>query len=243
MIACIPTKNRVNTKTYKLFQEAGIDVYHFIEPDEIEKYKVPNKINIQKNNMGISYVRNFILDWSKQNNQEWIIVCDDDVDHFGEYNNGNIKRTATIWKEILNKVKFLPFEIVGINYRQLAWTAKEKYSINSKFVEVCILINIQKINWSYRGSFNLKEDRDFLLQCIKFGNGVLRFNKYFYNSPNIGSNKGGLYDLYQEKKDQESAIKMCKEWSPFVTLIKKSGRVDIKTDIKSLALHYKKNVK
>jgi ATP phosphoribosyltransferase len=36
MICFIPTKGRLNTKTYKLFEAVGIEVYHFIEPQEID---------------------------------------------------------------------------------------------------------------------------------------------------------------------------------------------------------------
>ena len=68
MICFIPTKNRVNTKTYKLFQDVGIEVKHFIEPKEIENYNVPNKVSILENNKGIGYVRNFMLEYAKKNN-------------------------------------------------------------------------------------------------------------------------------------------------------------------------------
>ena len=46
MICFIPTKGRYNTKTYKLFQEVGIQFKHFVEPDELHLYQVPNKISI-----------------------------------------------------------------------------------------------------------------------------------------------------------------------------------------------------
>ena len=46
MIVCIPTKERPQTKTYKLFEEAGITPYHFIEPQDYDSYDVPNKICI-----------------------------------------------------------------------------------------------------------------------------------------------------------------------------------------------------
>ena len=36
---------------------------------------------------------------------------------------------------------------------------------------------------------------------------------------------------------------MCYEWNPFVTLKKKGDRTDMKTDIKGIAVHYKKIVK
>ena len=243
MICFIPTKGRFQTKTYKLFQDVGIQVKHFIEPQEIDKYDIPNKVSILENNKGIGYVRNFMLDYAKQNFYEWVIVCDDDVTSFGIYNGKTVKKDASIWFDILSKVKSLPFEIIGINYTQHAWHEKTSYSINKKFAEVCVLLNINKINWRYRPEFNLKEDRDFALQAIKNGNGILRFNKFWFACPDVGSNSGGLQDMYKQKKDEESAKKMCFEWHPFVSLKKKGERMDMKTDMKALANHYKKIVK
>ena len=243
MIACIPTKGRPNTKTYKLFQDAGIEIYHFIEPQEINKYDVPHKIDIGKNDGGISYVRNFMLQWAKDNIHEWIIMCDDDVTSFGIYNGKTIKKGAHIWKEIKLKAEKLPFELIGINYTQHAWHEKTKYSINKKFAEVCVLMNVNKIKWHYRGQFDLKEDRDFALQTIRWGNGILRFNHYWFSCPDVSKNKGGLQEKYQNKIDEESIKKMCKEYSPFIKLIKKKDRVDGRIDIKAFAQHHNKIVK
>lgn len=243
MICFIPTKSRPSTKTYKLFQDVGIKVFHFIEPQEIDLYNVPNKINIEKNNQGIGYVRNFMLNYAKENDFDWVIICDDDVNSFGIYNGKTIKKDASIWIDIHNKAKSLPFEIIGINYTQHAWHEKTPYSINKKFAEVCIMINVKKISWKYRPEFNLKEDRDFALQTIKFGAGILRFNHYWFSCPNVGSNAGGLQNEYRAKKDEDAAKKMCLEWHPFVTLGKKGERIDMKTDIKALATFYKKTIK
>lgn len=243
MICFIPTKGRLNTKTYKLFQEVGIEVKHFIEPQEINKYQVPNKVSILENDRGIGYVRNFMLNYARENNYEWVLICDDDVTSFGVYNGKTIKQDASIWLTILEKAKKLPFELIGINYTQHAWHEKTSYSINKKFAEVCVLMNVSKIKWNYRPEFNLKEDRDFALQTIKNGNGILRFNHFWFSCPDVGSNAGGLQNEYKAKKDEESALKMCKEWNPFITLKKKSERIDMKTDIKGLAIYYKKAVK
>lgn len=243
MICFIPTKNRFNTKTFKLFESVGIEVKHFIEPQEIDKYQIPNKISIEQNNKGIAYVRNFMLDYARKNNYEWVLICDDDVTSFGIYNGKTIKKNASIWFEILEKAKKLPFELIGINYTQHAWHEKTNYSINKKFAEVCVLMNVSKIKWNYRSEFNLKEDRDFALQTIKNGNGILRFNHFWFSCPDVGSNAGGLQDMYKAKRDEESALKMCKEWNPFITLKKKGDRIDMKTDIKGLATYYKKIVK
>lgn len=243
MICFIPTKGRLNTKTYKLFQEVGIEVKHFIEPQEINKYQVPNKVSILENDKGIGYVRNFMLNYARENNYDWVLICDDDVTSFGIYNGKTVKKDASIWIEILDKVKRLPFELIGINYTQHAWHEKTNYSINKKFAEVCVLMNVSKIKWNYRSEFNLKEDRDFALQTIKNGNGILRFNHFWFSCPDVGSNAGGLQDMYKAKRDEESALKMCKEWNPFITLKKKGDRIDMKTDIKGLATYYKKVVK
>lgn len=243
MICFIPTKGRFNTKTYKLFEEVGIKAIHFIEPKEIEKYQVPNKVSILENDKGIGYVRNFMLEYARKNSFDWVLFCDDDVTSFGIYNGKTARLDASIWLSILEKSKKLPFELVGINYTQHAWHEKTSYSINKKFAEVCVLINVSKIKWNYRPEFNLKEDRDFALQTIKNGNGILRFNHFWFACPDVGSNSGGLQNEYKAKKDEESAKKMCYEWHPFVTLKNKGDRVDMKTDIKALAIHYKKQIK
>ena len=101
----------------------------------------------------------------------------------------------------------------------------------------------KKINWRYRGEFNLKEDRDFALQCIKYGSGIFRFNHYWFSCPNVGSNDGGLKKEYEKKNDEISAKKMQLEWHPFIKLQKKGSRIDMKTDIKKIAEHYKKIIK
>ncbi len=243
MICYIPTKKRYNTKTHKLFESSGIKFLHFIEPQEIDAYNVPNKISIEKNDMGIGYVRNFMLNFAKQNNHEWVIFCDDDVNGFGIYNGKTERKDATIWHEIYQKAKQMPFELIGINYVQHAWHEKKTYSVNSKFAEVCILVNIAKIHWQYRPQFDTKEDRDFCLQAIKYGNGILRFNKYWFSCPNVGTNKGGLQDSYISKKDEIAAKKMCMEWHPFLQMTNKKGRNDIKSDIKALAKFYGRDVR
>lgn len=246
MIVCIPSKGRPTTRTYKLFAEAGIPVYHFVEPQQVDEYMkagVPNIVSIQASNQGISYVRNFILDYTKEQGLEWIIMCDDDVSRFDIYKNKkNYKLSITEVLAQLEKAKGLPFEMVGLNYKQYIWVAKTLHSINTKTVEQCVMLNVKKIWWRYRPAFNLKEDRDFALQTIKYGNGILRFNTIGIQSPDIGTNAGGLNDEYKAKTDQAAAVKMVKEWHPFVELKKKDQRIDIKLKLKELAQHYKRQV-
>ena len=240
MIVCIPSKGRPSTKTYQLFEEAGYEVHHFIEPGEFDDYQVPNKVCIGEDNQGITYVRNFMLAWCKKHNVEWAWFCDDDVEGFGIYNGKTVRQGVTALKLVEEKAAKLPFEIVGLSYVQYAWTEKKKHSINSKFAEVCVLMNVSKIKWSYNE--DTKEDRDFAMQTIKNGHGILRFNHVWFSCPNVGSNEGGLHEWYATKKDHQAAKKMAVSWSPWVTLKVKGDRLDIKTDIKGFAKHCMRKV-
>ena len=240
MICYIPSKGRPKTKTYKLFQEAGIEVIHFLEPQDYNNYNVTKKVNIEKDNKGITYVRNFMLEYAQKNREEWVIFCDDDVTSFGVYKGRTIKTGASIWNDILEKAKKLPFELIGINYAQHAWHEKKSYSINKKFAEVCVLMNVSKVEWRYEE--DTKEDRDFQLETIKSGYGVLRFNHYWFRCPDVGTNKGGLFDLYKEKRDRLWAETLVKKWFPYAKVVIKNNRVDAKIDIKGFAKSLNKTV-
>lgn len=242
MIVCIATKNRFNTSTYKLFESAGYIVYHFVEPQDYERYNVPNKVNILKNNQGLMYVRNFILNYAKKNGYNWFLMCDDDVTQFGKAigTKCHIKE-ASIFNEILNYAEKLPFEIVALNYRQHAWSAKKKYSINNAFADVCVLMNAQKIKWDFESDIPLKGDREFCLKAIKYGNGVLKFEKYFFNTPAIGKNQGGLYDIYKQNKDIEDVEKIVKMYYPYAKkILNNLKRIDFKFDFKQYCKDLKK---
>ncbi|QDP52027.1 MAG: putative beta-glucosyl-HMC-alpha-glucosyl-transferase [Prokaryotic dsDNA virus sp.] len=241
VIVCIGSKGRPKTKTYKLFEKL-YKVYHFIEPQEFKKYDVPNMVNIKENDRGVSYMRNFVLKWCKKKKIKWIILADDDIVSFGKVINGKTKKTdASIWEDIYKKAKRLPFELVGINYRQYAWSEKNRISINTKFPDVCVLINIDALTWDF-GDWLLKVDRNFTLETIKNGYGTMRFNHFFFSCPDVGTNEGGLQDLYKKQIDKEYAIKLAEKWKPHTKLIKKGKRIDTKVDIKAVAKQYGKKI-
>ena len=101
-------------------------------------------------------------------------------------------------------------------------------------------MNVKKIYWNYND--NTKEDRDFQLQTIKNGYGVLRFNHYWFSCPDVGSNKGGLFSLYKDKKDIKWAENLVKAWYPYAKLVRKKERIDAKIDIKGFAKSLNKTI-
>lgn len=235
MIICIPTLKRPHTKTYKLFQDSGFEVFHFIEPQEITKYDVPNKIDIGLSGKGISFVRNFINDWATRNGHKFICVCDDDVNHFGKaINKKAVKMNgADALKPIFNLFESSNFALAGINQRQFAWSQTKSYRVNTGKMEVVQIINTEKAKWKFCEQG--KEDRDYLMQCLDNKYNFVFFPKVFHSSPKIGSNVGGLHDYYQTKKDTESAIFLARKWPKYAKIIKQYGRVDCKLNYAQMA--------
>jgi hypothetical protein len=245
MIVCIPSKGRPKTTTHKLFEEIGLDVFHFVEPQEVAAYgHLKNVVDIGASSQGIGFVRNFMLAWAQARGDEWVIFCDDDVSAFSKYeNNKSLRTNAEIWIKILAKAKKTPFEMFGINYRQYMWYGHlSNFSINSKFVEVCVLVNVKKIKWQYRPWFNLKEDRDFCLQTIKNGNGIVRFNRLGVSCPDVGTNAGGLNEEYKAKKDATAAKRVKQEYGDYVEIVERLGRVEAKFDVPGFAKKHGKKV-
>lgn len=240
MVIAVRSKDRVNTKQHILFPK--YDCYYFLEPQDYDRYKVPNKINIGKNDQGLSYANNFILNWAKQNNHEWVLICDDDITHFGYVKDKKcIKSDASIWEQVLAKSKKLPFSVIGINNRQYAWSSAKNYSINKAPVGGTVLLNMLKINWKY--DKGMKQDRDFCMNAIKYSAGVLKFNKLFYNTGTVGNQKGGSHEFYKQGKDVEAVKYLSKKWQPYTEVKKINGRIDLKFKMKEYAESLNKPVK
>ena len=235
MIALIPSKGRVNTSTYKLLMGSGFTVYHFIEPQEIDAYDVPNKISILEDNRGITYVRNFMLEWAKAQGHKTVLICDDDINSFGMAKNkraGNRPNAEAIVKPFTVFSKST-FALAGVNQRQFAWSETKPYRVNSGKVNGCIFANLNKITWKYRE--NTKEDIDFAMQCLSNRQSFIFFCKVFYNSPAVGTNKGGLHESYVNKYDSIWAKQLHLDWINHSKIIEQYGRVDCRVDFKKLA--------
>ena len=261
MIACIPSKGRPKTETWKLFGEAEIVPHHFVEPQDVAAYEAegaPNIVDIGANDQGIVFVRNFILDWATEREEASIIMSDDDVDGFVRYDPASgktIKCGAEIWHEIDEKMQRLPFEMAGINYAQHCWHETKPVSVNRKWAEVCAYLKPTETSWRYDPLFVHKEDRDFVLQTIHKGAGVVRWNHLGFSNATLGTLPGGLLESYQAAEDEDGARELVNKWPEWAKLIRKKqgqqfqevtgrdSRVDAKVDIKGLAKAMGKTVR
>jgi hypothetical protein len=239
----IPSKGRPATQAYNLFNNNNFSVTHVVEPADKLAYQqanVPNLLVLPESNQGIAYVRNYILEHSRSIGAQWIWMVDDDVQGFGYAKQGKtIKGTSDILSSFQARVSPYKFPLNGINYCQYAWSysnGKSRFYINRKTAEVCTLIYIPKITWQYRPRLNLKEDRDFCMQAIKYSDGIIVDTHSWFACPGVGSNAGGLQEHYKANNDALAAARFVAEWSPFAKLQKKGSRTDAKLDLKQYAL-------
>jgi glycosyltransferase involved in cell wall biosynthesis len=235
VIICIPTKGRPETSTYKLFEASGHEVHHFIEPQDFDDYAVPNKVNIQANDQGLVYARNFIMDWARGNGHQFICMCDDDMTEFGvAVNNRCVSQPgADALSAPIAAFEKAGAAIGGFNARQYAWSEKKSYRLNAGKSEGVVLMNMRKIYWRYRGG--MKQDRDFLMQCLDNRQNFIFFPKVYYGTPVIGTNKGGLHEQYATGVDAKAAYTLQKRWPEYSKIIEQHGRIDVRLDYKRKA--------
>jgi hypothetical protein len=234
MIITIATKGRPQTKSYLHYQKFDIPVFHFVEPQDEAAYvaaKVPNLVVIPDNNRGLWYVRNFILEWARKSNHKWIWMNDDDVKGFGIATKGKtVNQDANVLIDIYKMVEPYKYPASGLNYCQHAWSycKRPRYFVNKRPPDVCSLYYVPAIHWEFRESMNTKVDRDFYMQCIQGGKGIIISTHHWFACPDVGSNAGGLNAEYASKRDNDAAVVLRDAWAPYAELIKKGERVDCK---------------
>lgn len=207
MIYAIPSKGRPNKiKTLHLIDD---EVYIFVEPQEYNSYslsysKKARIINIQKTNQGIAYVRNFIMEYFK--NEDCICMLDDDIQEFQKRltektESGFYKMKKMESEEIkmmFDKLKsdFKKYDLTQatISFAPSNWMYEKKYKSPSR-VWCFNIINPKKClenNIIYDNDAALFEDYDITAQIISKGLKNICFYDYaFLTSDGCGGQEGG----------------------------------------------------
>jgi hypothetical protein len=119
----------------------------------------------------------------------------------------------------------------SLEYRQFAWSANKDMVLNS-FCDSCVYVDNTKINGlRYRNYVEGKEDRDFAMQVIKFGQKTGRTTLFAFSAPANGSNAGGLKEIFYDLGKEKVCVKrMIEIWGEniCIPIIKDNGRNDIK---------------
>lgn len=227
----IPTKGRLNNqKTYNLLRELNLNPTLVIEPQEENEAfeKGYNFIILPDNNKGISYSRNYILNYARINQFKYICMLDDDISQFGFIEN---KKRVPDNKAFLKALEyFKESKTCGtIQYNQFAW-CQPKPIVYNRGLEVVFFLYMPLLN-NVMFEEDTIEDRDFSLDIIlNHKVKTFRLNHLYFNVPSIGTNKGGIESSNRYQKQIEWSQKMEKKWTPEICkyIIKKNGMPDIK---------------
>lgn len=227
----IPTKGRLFCqKTYEILTELGLHPILVVEPQEdIEatERNLPH-LTLPLNNQGIVYVRNYILDYCRKHNVEFCVMIDDDVNYFGR-TDFKEKKVIKDNSAFLTALKYFTELRMsgGMEYVQFAWAGKKPITFNKGF-QVCHFLYIPTIPKDLYYDVPNKEDKDFSIALLM--NGLETFNLVCcaLSVPSIGTNKGGLSEMYANKEDNIGAINLLNKWGKDIIKIveKKNGRID-----------------
>lgn len=212
----IPTKGRLsNQKTYNILKELNLNSTLVIEPQE-ENEAVERDydfIVLPEDNKGISYSRNYILDYARKCNYEYICMIDDDISQFGFIENHKRVPNNNAFLSALQKFK--EFNMCGtMQYNQFAW-CQPKPIVYNRGLEVVMFLYMPQIKDKYFEE-NTIEDRDFSLDIILDNNfkkdiKTFRLNHLYFSCPSIGTNKGGIESNSRFQKQIEWSKKMEKK--------------------------------
>ena len=95
------------------------------------------------------------------------------------------------------------------------WACKKNCTIpfiseNVGIVQV-VAFNLSNINIEYDSDLNGMEDQDLTLRLLKSGVKTLRYNHFSFKTFNKGTNKGGLYNFYQNNPVSETVKRFYKK--------------------------------
>lgn len=234
----IPSKGRAGSSNLlKMLSNIGSTANLIVEPIEYEDYRSAygdlfKIIILPDSGQGITYVRNFIKQYSESAGDEHYWQLDDDISYIYSRSGTKLERCGL---EALN-ISASAFKDNGVwigalEYRQFAWSATKQFIINS-FCDVAVYVdNMLTAGMRYDANVEGKEDRDFAMQAILAGGKTARITEYAFSAPPNGSNQGGLKEIfYDAGKEVICAQAMVNKWGNNICNIitKPNGRQDVK---------------
>lgn len=213
----IPSKNRLDGKSFKLLQDLPCRKYIIVEPQDCEQYQIFSDnykiISMPKNNMGLPYARNFLKKYAEEK-YDWYWQIDDDISQFyTTKNKKNVKITPfDALYEAQQHFKLMPIALGSLEYQQFAWSQTKDFKLNS-YADCVVCFNSKRTKkFKYDNDQQLKQDRDMVLQILHDKQFTMRTAKISFGAPTMGTNKGGLQSLYKQNRQKQSVENLIKKW-------------------------------
>jgi hypothetical protein len=225
----IPSKKRFKiTYTINLLLNSDRKFFIVIEPqdknDYLSKFNIKNLLIIDKNDQGISYVRNWIKNYSIKNNEDYHWQIDDNIKNFKKRSNNKNENIAgpVILSNIENIVdKYTNIGIASPSHTVFAFAAKNEIEVNKQTYS-CMLINNKINDVEFRN--NVVEDTDYNLQVLSKGFCTLLFKKLLIEKETTMKMAGGNTEISHSGNKRFIRSKgLCKNWPGHFRIIEKNG--------------------
>jgi hypothetical protein len=208
----IPSKGRPEGQSFTLLR--GLPFTVVVEPQDAPVYRragVPNIVVLDKDNEGLCYSRNFILDHAKFSGHKWFWMIDDDITSMGLVVNRRVQKTeAPTVIDAAQQVIAQPNCAIGaMQYQQFAWSATKPVKAHAR-CESVVAIHAERIG-DLRYRFRLKHDKDMVGlvhdRCmISIRSEWTAFANKFSDNP------GGLHSDYEARIDENAAREVFAAW-------------------------------
>jgi hypothetical protein len=206
----VPSKGRADCAfTPQTLKEENIPYKLFVEPQDFEEYSkyhdIDTLVNIENDDKGISYVRNFIKNYSKKQGDEYHWQLDDDIKHFrirmnDRPSNKNVKVKGLNALSIVEKTVnlFSNVGISGLTSSAFAFSKPNPIKVN-QLAYSCVLIN-NNIDLTWDEKLSGVEDWHYTLTLLEKGLCTLSFSHILFEAPSTSSQKGGNMTHWENKE-------------------------------------------
>ena len=175
MIIAIPSKGRAGKVTsHNLLGNASDLAIVFCPESEVAGYSVHHEsvMGVPDDIKGIAPTRNWILDYAKAQDEQWIIQCDDDAIFFGFYE-GEVKEHQDLQDNVKLQLFYNMFEMAedcgtnlwGFNVSSDPLFYRMYHPLNFLTVIVGNMMGIIEDGQRFDERLVVKEDYDFSLQA------------------------------------------------------------------------------
>jgi len=204
--------------THKTLIEHGIDNYKiFVEPQDYDAYATiheeENLVNIEHNDLGISYVRNYIGDYARKHDHEMYWMMDDDFRNFRrQHENRNVvietNRALAAVESVVDR--YANIGIAGIIHIAYAFAKTEHVSVN-RLAAGCFLMNA-RLPFKWRA--DVVEDIDITLQTLESREWcTLIFNRLMFDTPPTGTKAGGnMLNQFKDDNRYKTYVRTMDAW-------------------------------
>lgn len=223
----IPSKARHDViMTHTLLKNIGLSCSIIVEPNDEQKYKdaLPeeNILVMDKNSMGIYYVRNWIKDYSRSLGEAYHWQLDDDIKSLKYIFKGTRYKIEdykpfSFAEAVLDKTENIG--MAGFIHSAFAFSSTKEYSLNKQICTCTIVKNDTPQRWRP----DIIEDTDYSLQLLYGGYCTMNINIFSYENPPAMKLKGGNFEDFQNQGFYKRQVKLSEEYPGYFTMVEKNG--------------------